>query len=96
MGLILMFDTAPCTTTILANSDPGPANFHLPMMAFAFSVNSLAMSSKVRGVEGVVVLVAVVDEEEMDILFIMNSLKICHSTPSGRPCNRLKMASSFE
>ena len=95
-GLILMFDPVSCTTTILVNSDPGLANFHLPMMVFTFFMNNLVTSLKVRGVEGVVVLVAVVDEDETDILFIMNSLKICHLMPSGRSCNRSKMASLFE
>lgn len=81
---------------MLAYSDPGPASFHLPTMAFAFSVNSLVTSSKVRGAEGVVVELVVVEEEDVDIQFIMNSLKICHSTPSSRPCSRSKIASSFE
>ena len=83
-GLILILDPAPCTTAMFAYSDPGPASFLLPMMVFAFSVNSLATSLKVRGA-GEVVEAGVV-AREVDMRFSMNSLKICHSTLSGRPC----------
>ena len=50
---------------MFAYSDPGPANFLLPMMAFAFSVNSLATLSKVRGAGEVVEAGVVVREVDM-------------------------------
>ena len=97
VGLILGVDSG--VMTALAYSEPGPASFLLPTMALAFSVKSLAMSSKVRDVDVVALVLTVgvvVLDETMDMRFMVNSLNICHSIMSGRPCKRSKTASSFE
>jgi hypothetical protein len=65
-------------------SELGTANFRLPIIALAFSVINLAVSSKVNVEGGEVVDVREVVTDMVNLLSV-NLLKISHSTPSGRP-----------
>lgn len=82
-----------------ANSEPGPDNFHFPTIALAFSVKSFATSSKVSGMEVLVVTLVpglMVSNMVEVIQFMVNSLKICCSIISGKPYKRSKIPSLFE
>lgn len=84
-----------CMATMFAYSDPGPANFHFPTIALAFSVKDLATSSK-HSLDVVEVEDVEMVEVVVEIFVMINSLKICRSIISSRPCNKSKTASSSE
>ena len=80
-----------CVATTFAYSDPGPANFCFSTIALAFSVKDLATSSK-HSLDVVEVEDVEMVEVVVEIFIMINSLKICHSIISGRPCNKSKTA----
>ena len=81
-------------TPAFTNSEPGATSLRHPTMELAFSVSSLAVSLKVKVVVGDVVEAN--GDDEADSLLSVNSRKISHSTPLGRPCKRSNTDSSVE